>query len=78
MGTLSCARSPLIYRHLIFYIKTLIIMSISMKIHRPYVCDPLGSYISLVKTSIVQIPSYSLTLINYPLLTYRLINQGSI
>ena len=29
----------------IFFIKNLIIMSISRNIHIPYVCDPLGPYI---------------------------------
>ena len=50
----------------VFFIKTLIIMSISTNIYRPYVCDPLGPYISLVKNSIDQITSYWSTLINYP------------
>ena len=50
----------------VFHIKTLIIMSISTNIHRPYVCDPLGPYISLVNNSIDQITPYSSTLINYP------------
>ena len=49
-----------------FFNKTLIIMSISTNIHRPYVCDPLGPYISLVNNSIDQITPYWLTLINYP------------
>ena len=68
MSTLSCGRSLLIYRHLvcIFFIKTLIIMSISNNIYRPYVCDPLGLYISLVNTSIDQIIPYWSTLITYP------------
>ena len=67
MGTLSCSRSPPIYRHLAcrFFIKTLIIMSISTNIHRPYVCDPIGPYLSLVNNSIEQIIPYWLTLINY-------------
>ena len=50
----------------VFFIKTLIIMSISTNIHRPYVCDPLGPYISLVNNSIDQITPYWSTLINYP------------
>ena len=50
----------------VFFIKTLIIMSISTNIHRPSVCDPLGPYISLVHNSIDQITSYCSTLINYP------------
>ena len=41
-------------------------MSISTNIHRPYVCDPLGPYISLVNNSIDQITPYWVTLINYP------------
>ena len=49
-----------------FFIKTLIIMSISTNIHKPYVCDPLGPYISLVNNSIDQITPYWSTLINYP------------
>ena len=66
--TLSCDRSTPIYRRLVckIFIKTLIIMSISTNIHRPYVCDPLGPYISLVKNSIGQITPYWSTLINYP------------
>ena len=54
MDTLSCGHSPSIYRHLVceFFIKTLIIMSISTNIHRLYVGDPLGSYISLVNNYI--------------------------
>ena len=50
----------------VFFIKTLIIVSISTNIHRPYVCDPLGLYISLVNNSIDQITPYWSTLINYP------------
>ena len=67
MGIFSCGRSFLIFRHLVceFFIKTYIIMSISTNIHRPYVCDPLGPYISLVNNSIDQITPYWLTLINY-------------
>ena len=57
MGPLSCGHSPPIYRHLVcgFLIKTPIIMSISTNIYRPYVYDPLGSYISLANNSIEQI-----------------------
>ena len=40
-------------------------MSISTKIYRPYVCDPLGSYISLVNNSIDLIMPYWLRFINY-------------
>ena len=60
MGSLSCGRSPPIYRHVVcgFFIKTLIIMSISPNIHRPYVCDSLGPYISLVNNSIGLITHY--------------------
>ena len=67
MGTLSCGRSLLIYKYLVygFFIKTLIIMYVSTNIHRPYVCDPLGPYISLVNNSIDQITPYWSTLINY-------------
>ena len=50
----------------VFSLKTLTIMSISTNIHRPYVCDPLGPYISLVNNSLEQITPYWLTLINYP------------
>ena len=50
----------------VFFIKTLITMSISTNIHKPYVCDPLGPYISLVNNSIDQITPYWSTLINYP------------
>ena len=54
MGTLSCGHSPPIYKYFvcIFFIRTLIIMSISSNIVRPYLCDPLGSYISLVNNYI--------------------------
>ena len=41
-------------------------MYISTNIHRPYVYDPLGSYILLDNNSIEQITSYFSTLINYP------------
>ena len=46
IDNLSCGRSLPIYRYLVcrFFIKVLIIMSISINIHRPYVCDPLGTY----------------------------------
>ena len=50
----------------VLFIKTLIIMSITTNIHRPYVCDPLSPYISLVNNSIDQITPYRSTLINYP------------
>ena len=50
----------------VFYHKTLIIMSMSTNIYRPYVCDPLSPYISLVNNSIDQITPYCSTLINYP------------
>ena len=68
MGTLSGDRSLLIYRYLVcrFFIKILIIMSISTNIHSPYVYDPLGPYISLVNNSIGLIKLYWSTLINYP------------
>ena len=68
MGTLSCGCSLSIYRYLvcIFFIKTLIIMYISIIIHGPYVCDPLGPYISLVNNSIDLMKFYWSTLINYP------------
>ena len=67
-GHLSCARSPPIYRHLVcrFFIKTFKIMSISTNIYRPYMCDPLNLYISLVNNSIDQITPYCSTLIYYP------------
>ena len=47
-----------------FFIKTLIVMSVSTNIHRTYVCDPLGPYISLVNNSIDLITPYWLILIN--------------
>ena len=50
----------------VFFIKTLIIMPISTNIHRPYACDPLGLYMSLVNNSIDEITPYWSTLINYP------------
>ena len=49
-----------------FFIKTLIVMSISTNIHKPYLCDPLGPYISLVNNSMDQITPYWSNLINYP------------
>ena len=60
MGTLSCGYCPLILRNLIgkFFMKTLIIIFILTNIHRPYVCDPLGPYISLVNNSIDPIIPY--------------------
>ena len=60
MGTLINGRSLPIYRHLIyeFFIKTHIIMSIFTNIRIPYVCDPVGPYISLVKNSIDKIKPY--------------------
>ena len=68
MDTLSCGRSPPFYKHFVcgFSIKILIIMSISINIHGPYVCEPLGPYVSLVNNSIDQITPYWSTLINYP------------
>ena len=68
MGTLSFGHFLPIYGHLVyrFFIKTLIIMSICSNIHRPYVCDPLGPYISIVSNSIYQITSYWSTLVSYP------------
>ena len=66
MGTSSYDLLPHIHRHLIcgFFIKTHIIMSISTNIHRPYVCEPLGSYISLVNNSIDPITPYWSTFSN--------------
>ena len=49
----------------VFFIKTLIIISISTIIHKPYVCDLLGPYILLVNNSIDQIIPYWSNLINY-------------
>ena len=49
-----------------FITKMLIIMSLSTHIHTPYVCDPLGQYMSLVNNSIDQITLYWSILINYP------------
>ena len=45
-----------------FFIKTLIIMSISSNIYRPNVCDPLCSYISLINNSIDLMTPYWFTL----------------
>ena len=39
----------------VFFTETIIIMSISTNIHKTYMCDPLGPYISLVNNSIDQI-----------------------
>ena len=54
MSILSCVCSPPNYIYLVckFFIKTLILMSISTNIRRPYVYDPLGLYIALVNNSI--------------------------
>ena len=62
MNTLSCDYFPPIYKHLIcgFFINTLIIVSISTNIDRPYECDPLGPY-----NFIDVITSYWSTFINY-------------
>ena len=67
MGTLSYGRSLLIYRHLVcgFFIKILMMMSISTNLYRSYMCDPLGPYISLVNKSIGPITPYWSNLINY-------------
>ena len=67
MSTLSCGRSPLIYRHLVceFFIKSLINISIFANIHKPSMCDPIGPYISLVNNSIGPTTPYWSTLINY-------------
>ena len=53
-STLSYGRSLPIYGHLVsrFFIKILIIMFICTNIHRSYVWDPLGLYISLANKSI--------------------------
>ena len=68
IGTLSYGHSHLIYRHLVcgFFVKIVIIMSISTNIHRTYVCDPLDLYISLVNNSLEKRIPYWSTLINYP------------
>ena len=60
MGTLSCGRYLPIYKHLVcrLFIKIHIIMSIFANVYRPYVCDPLGSNISLVNNSIDSLTSY--------------------
>ena len=65
MGTLSYGRSLSIYKNLVcgHSIQTIIIMSISTNIHRTYVCDPLGPYISLVNNFIDPITPYWSTLI---------------
>ena len=67
MGILSCGFSPPICRHFVcgLFIKILIIMSISISVYRPYLCDLIGPYISLVNNSIDPITSNWLTFINY-------------
>ena len=67
MGTFHCGHSPIIYRDLVnkIFIKTLIIMSITTNIHKPYVCDPLDLYIYLVNSSIEPMIPYWSILINY-------------
>ena len=63
MGTLSFGRSPPIYRYLVC--KLCIIMFVSTNIHRPYTCDPLGPYTSLVNNFIDPITHHWSTFINY-------------
>ena len=60
MGTLSFGCSPLIYRNLVceFFRKNIILASIPTNIYRPYMCDPLGLYVSLVNNFIEQIKHY--------------------
>ena len=67
MGTLNHGHFPFNYTHLEgeFFIKTLIIMSISIDIYWPHVCDPLGPYIKLVNNFIDPITPYWLNFINY-------------
>ena len=62
---LACAPSVVVILPLfrdiwyeVFFIKTLIIMCTSTNIHKPYVCDSQGPYISLVNNSIDQITPY--------------------
>ena len=64
---MSCDDSRLIYKHWVcgFFIKPIIIIFISINIHRPYKCDPLGPYISLVNNFIDPITPYCSTLIYY-------------
>ena len=47
--------NPCVHVLRIFSIKNPQILSISTNIHGPYLCDPLGPYISLVNNSIDQI-----------------------
>ena len=49
----------------VLFIKTLIIMSISTNIYRPYMCDPIRPYISLANNCTNPITSYCSTFINY-------------
>ena len=67
MGTFICSHSLPIYSHFVYriFIKTLIIIYMFTNIHRPYMSDTLGPYISLVNNSIDLIVSYCLTLFNY-------------
>ena len=60
MGTFSCGCSSPIYRHLIyeFFIKIVIIMSISTNIYKLYVYDLMSPYVSLVNNSIDPIKLY--------------------
>ena len=66
-STSSCGCSSLISIHLVceFFIKILIIIIVLANIHRPYVCDHLVPYISLVNNSIDSITPYWLTIIIY-------------
>ena len=54
IDTLRCNRSFLIYRDWVceIFTKTRRITSLSINVYRPYVCDPLGLYISLVNNFI--------------------------
>ena len=67
IDSFNCGHSLPIYKHLVcgFFIKTLIKMSISTNIHRLYMCNPLGPYITLVNNSMDPITPYWSTFINY-------------
>ena len=67
VGTLSCGHFLLIYRNLVYelFTMTLIIIYISTNIDRPYMCDHLGPYISLVYKSVDPMIPYWSIFINY-------------
>ena len=73
MGTSIMVVLPLFidFGNVKFFTKTLTIMSISTDVYSPYVCDPLGPYITQVNDSINPITLIGPYQLNIS--TYRLI-----